>query len=524
MATAIQSQTSKPLRLFKLDPAKLEVGTPIPASIYTPDGTVLVRAGRVLKANAFDLLGDRLEAGLFGETDWPQQFFVTPLVERRVALKPPQDRLRDEASQEPLAESIEAVKTLDLVPLSIDALQVGKRLAFDVHNSADDILLRSGEVVRHSFVAQLRQAGTLQVRVPKSAIGGRTVYESAAARHRVARELDEVVQSLTQSEMTLGRTLRERRDLPQDRLLEETQRGLELHRQSLDKVAEFTEDLYRGRLNTVSPATDVVAKFLDLVNLDSSLLPVVAAFKKTPGDFLFQHALNVSLLSMAVAAQLSVRRENLLQIGVGALLQDVGMLKIPDEIRLAPRALTPREREVVALHPLHSLDIIRDLDGVGRLSLLICYQSHERAGGGGYPRRRRSELTHPYARLVGAANAYTAMSSDRPHRAAMSPYEAMETMLREASVDRFDRSVVRTVLDCIALFPLGSLVKLSDGSIAKILRANPALHTKPVIVRVDAQGQIASDEIDLSEQDDVYVIQALASMPEPSEEDISCVA
>lgn len=515
MAMGVNPQVVRDGRLFQLDTDMLEFGVPIPGSIYTPDGAMLVRCGRVLKPNALLLLGDRVNAGLFGDSAWPDRFLRTPRVEAMVRVARSHAR-RDENAPAPSAvvDAVSTVTAQDLAPLPIDALHIGKCLSFNIFNASGDEILGAGQTVSHGFIAGLRRSGLSQVHVPKSAIARRTVYENAASKHRVARELDEVVQSLTKSEMTLGRSLRARRDLGMTRLAEETERGLRLQRKSLDKVAEFTEDLYRGRLTTVAPATDVVTQFLDMVNLDSSLLPVVAMYKRAPGDYLFQQALNASLLSIAVAAELSVRRENLLQIGVAALLQDVGMLKVPDEIRMAPRELTPRERDQVAMHPLHSLDIVRDLDGLGRLSLLICYQSHEQAGGGGYPRRRRSELTHPYARLVGTVSAYTAMSSDRPYRPAMSPYKAMETLLREAGASRFDRAVVRTVLDCVSLFPLGSVVRLSDGGLARVLRASPGCHTKPVIVRIDAQGADVSDEIDLSQQSEVHVVQALAAIPE----------
>lgn len=501
--------TSRRIKLYKLDQRKLGTGTPIPGSIYAPNGTVLVRKGRVLRDNALSLLGDRLKNGLFGDTDWPDHCFIVPLVEPPPATGGTVAR----PAEIGVRVTIDQPSVKDLSPIPVDTLQIGRRLPFDVHDAEGRILLASGEHVTHSFVAGLRQARVRTVQVPKSAVAGKTAYEHAASKHRVARELDEVVQSLTRSEMTLGGTMRPRCDLPIEELEIEVRRGLELHRKSMDRVAEFSQDIYQGRASSVAPATDVVNSFLDLVNQDSSLLPVVAAFKQAPGDYLFQHALNVSLLSIAVAAQLSVRRENLIQIGVGALLQDIGMLKIPEEIRMAPRALTPKEREQIAMHPLHSLDIIRELEGVGRLSLLICYQSHERNSGGGYPRRLRGDLVHPYAKLVGAANAYTAMTSDRPFRPAMGAYKAMETLLHEASADRFDRAVVRTVLDCVSLFPLGSYVRLSDGGAAKVLRANPGQHTKPVVIRVDHEGQAISGEVDLSQVDGVYVVQALGALP-----------
>ncbi|MCH7814447.1 MAG: HD domain-containing protein [Planctomycetes bacterium] len=214
-------------------------------------------------------------------------------------------------------------------------------------------------------------------------------------------------------------------------------------------------------------------------------------------------------MSMTVATQLSVPQDQVLHLGVGALIHDVGMLRVPPELRQAPRQLTEAERFEVSRHPLHTLDCLERVGNLNDLSLIVAYQIHERGDRSGYPRQRPLTTIHPLARLAAIADTYAAITAQRPHRNARGPYEAMETLLRETSRNRFDRQVMRCFLDCISLFPIGSYVRLSNGQLAKVLRANPGLHTQPVVVPLHDDGTESGIELDLSCEHGLAVIQAL---------------
>ena len=103
------------------------------------------------------------------------------------------------------------------------------------------------------------------------------------------------------------------------------------------------------------------------------------------------------------------------------------------------------------------------------------------------------------------------MTRPRPHREASTPYVAAKIILQSAAAGQFDREIVRALLDCISLFPVGSHVTLNDGSLARVVRANPGLHTRPVVEMVDAEA--ANDirsapiaVIDLSAEADLRVV------------------
>jgi HD-GYP domain-containing protein (c-di-GMP phosphodiesterase class II) len=201
-----------------------------------------------------------------------------------------------------------------------------------------------------------------------------------------------------------------------------------------------------------------------------------------------------------MAAQLGMGRDQLLEVGLGALLQDSGMLRVPEEIRLAARPLTDEEWFEVRCHPLYTLEHLEQIRGLPRTVACIAYQLHERVDGRGYPRERSGLFVHPYAKIAGIADAYAAMIRPRPHRPPISPYLAAKTVLIEGSSNKFDRTMVRAFLDAVSLFPVGSRVELDDGSKATTMRANPGQHTRPVVELMDDSCRPTGRIMDLSRE------------------------
>jgi len=218
---------------------------------------------------------------------------------------------------------------------------------------------------------------------------------------------------------------------------------------------------------------------------------------------------NVALISMAIGSHLGLDRERIMEIGLGGLLHDIGMLRVPSSIRQAPRELTEREWREIHRHPLHTLDMLADLRGLPQTVRFISYQAHERFNGSGYPRHRSGRQLHEYAKIVSLSDMYTAMTSKRPFRPAMPPYIAARTILTDGAAGKFDRAAVRAFLDTLSLFPIGSRVRLSDKSTARVLRANPGLHTCPVVEELAEDGLPTGRLIDLSYEDAPRVIQAI---------------
>jgi HD-GYP domain-containing protein (c-di-GMP phosphodiesterase class II) len=476
--------------LRRLDPEKLEVGMLLPGAICTVDGRVLIQRGRALQHGDIQRLRDHLATGVYGGADWPADLLGRLAVRGRF-------RPAEAAAAHPRPSD-----GPELIPFSVDDLKLGERLPHPIYNKNGILLIGAGVEISAPFLARLRRQGIFEVHTPRSDKGRRDAKV-------VAPRLDRVLDAKSQADpRKVSRRQRSPR-LSLTRLREEQQRARETISRSIEEVAQITIDAFERKGVSLAGASEVVHRFINMIRLDPSILPAVTMLQQAEDEYLFQHALNVALLSLTIGNELSLPPEQLLQIGVGALLQDVGMLRVPSELRLAPRCLTPEERAEVAQHPIHTVSHLEGLFEISEHSLMIAYQSHERGDCSGYPCGRHRSVIHPFARLVGVADTFAAITSHRPHRNARSPYEAMHHLLKEGTRDRFDRDVLRALLDCISLFPIGSYVRLSSGDVAKVLRANPGLHTEPVVVVLNYDGSESDFELDLSRESGICVVQAL---------------
>ena len=471
--------------LYKLDPTKLRMEEPLPGALCTIDGRIMLREGQILKADVLDRLRRRLAGGIFGDSDWPATYRAASQAARTTGC-------------DSTAPSRNKGASKNLTSLTVDKLQPGMRLRSDLYTNRGALLLTKGAEVTCHLLNKLRQyrifevqLGTLEPEEPESS-------EARSAKRRKVPPTN---------------AHQPPRILPLADFRAELTRGKILYQQSIDRVAEIIEDAFQGRRSSTTALRDVISDFAGFLQVASGLLPSLVTVGETPPEYLYQHGLNVALTAMSAATTLNVSEDEIAEIGMGAIMQDLGMLSVPKALRFAPRPLTDAERAEVQRHPIYSVDMLERL-GAPKTSLMIAYQAHERPDRSGYPNGRHRMLIHPHARLVSAADVYVALSSQRPHRAGRSPYQAMRTLLKEANENHLDAGAVRTILDCMSLFPLGSYVSLSDGNVAKVIRANPGKHTQPVVVILNADGSETSSEIDLANNYSLRIVKAYASAPD----------
>lgn len=390
---------------------------------------------------------------------------------------------------------------------------IRSRVALPVHvyDEYGTLLVEAGSQITKDLVDILRQRSIthVQIRLPADVKAAAAARDAADLQTAQSRMLDErAAGELTRPIVAHPVRTWRRPRLAVNDLKEEATEGVKQHAATSATVAELCGKLKPGRRMHAVELHRSVNHFVDAAAADFDLLPLIVAMQQSEDEYLFDHCVNVALLSVAMASQLGLDRDLVVEIGLGAMLQDIGMLRVPQSIRFAPRELTEREWHEIHRHPLHTLDMIADLRGIPQTVKFIGYQAHERMDGSGYPKRRPGHHLHECAKIVGLANAYAAMTRERPHRPPMSPYAAAKTILQEGAADKFDKRLVRLLLDTISLFPIGSQVNLSGGISARVLRANPGLHTRPVVEELAIDGSPTGHIIDLSHEEELVVVSA----------------
>jgi HD-GYP domain-containing protein (c-di-GMP phosphodiesterase class II) len=233
----------------------------------------------------------------------------------------------------------------------------------------------------------------------------------------------------------------------------------------------------------------IVRRFLKIFISDRNILLNIANTKSAEGDYLFNHSLNVCLLSINVAASYGYSETQVLEIGMGALVHDIGMLLVPEELRHKPGRLSEDDWFEIQKHPIMGLHLLEKIRNMPEHIPYIAYQVHERENGTGYPKKRSGNLVHRYAKMVQVADVFEALSSPRSHRKAFTPCESMTKLLMMAKQGLLSRNAVKAFIDYVSLFPVGSLVELNSHAIAKIVQCNKMALSRPVVsILTDAKG------------------------------------
>ncbi|TVR69768.1 MAG: HD-GYP domain-containing protein [Spirochaetaceae bacterium] len=226
-----------------------------------------------------------------------------------------------------------------------------------------------------------------------------------------------------------------------------------------------------------------------------------------------ENALNTAILAALVGQKMQLPRHRILVLVTAALLHDVGMLRIPQEILAKQGKLTAEEKRQVQTHPVYSYKIItRDLS-FGEDVGIAALQHQERWDGNGYPRRLARDSIRVEARIITVADSFVAMVSNKPYRLSMIGYTAMRNLLSDNGT-RFDPEVLKVFIQVLGIYPIGSIVLLSDASVCRVLENRSAAPLKPrVKVIIDSEGHEFIDddgpEIDLGETKNVFIARAV---------------
>ncbi len=493
------------LAVLKRIPSNLiRPGLRLPGALRDEAGRVLIPAGTELSEPGINKLGARVVTGLYGGDDWPDE-----------AREPAEHSVGGQGSHAASTANLEdrAVESPDkpaqIEPgdVNVDVLRLGMYLSHDIYDQSGVLLLAAGRQVTSRFLLLLRQRRIKTVRLQPPADSHNADVTEGLAR----RQIDELLSADLKKQLPLGAAAGPSKQarLPLEKLWLESRRGLEQHVAASSVLANLCETVQQGGTASGDQARGFIGDFIDMLTLDCDLLSTIMSMQKALGEYLFHHCVNVALMSMTTAAQLGVSREQLLTIGLGAMFQDVGMLQVPSEIRLAPRRLTPVELTEVRRHPIYTLEFLERVGGLPIEARFIGYQVHERIDGSGYPRHRFGTTTHPFAKIVAVADAYCAMVRPRPHRPAKRPHDAVKELLAEGRRGRLDRTVLRAFLDCVSVFPVGSDVELDNGVVGRVVRANPGMHTRPVVAELGADGKPTDQIIDLSREVEFKVVRGL---------------
>jgi HD-GYP domain-containing protein (c-di-GMP phosphodiesterase class II) len=279
---------------------------------------------------------------------------------------------------------------------------------------------------------------------------------------------------------------------------------------ALKAVAALVNEVKSNQSVGGVEANEVVEQLVgDIVKTPEAFLNLMAA--KSYDDYTFSHNINVAILSLTIGRAMRLSPDEMQSLGVGAILHDIGKLRIALEIWHKEGPLSVEEMRNVKRHPVIGYLLLSNSREVNDVSRNIVLQHHEQIFGDGYPKGIRGKQIPLLARVVAIADAFDALTTDRPYRKALNPYHAINQLLR-FSGKQYDPEILQVFLRRLSLYPPGTLVQVSDGQIGLVVRGHPKDLLRPVVKIVrNAAGKVVDDgpELDLRKIDGLFVTRTL---------------
>lgn len=224
-------------------------------------------------------------------------------------------------------------------------------------------------------------------------------------------------------------------------------------------------------------------------------------------DYTFHHSVNVAILSIVVGVALNFPRERLYDLGVSALLHDIGKVFLEKQVLDKPGAITFEEFNEIKRHTILGCAYLRDKFKLPEKLCLGALQHHEKYDGTGYPYGLKGNMISIFGRIIAIADVYDALTSDRPYRRALLPSEAIEYIMSNGGIS-FDLYFVRVFLKKIAPYPSGTIIRLSDGRKGIVVRNNEICGMRPLvkIIHDDKEKRLNATYLDLTNDLSTYNI------------------
>ena len=321
--------------------------------------------------------------------------------------------------------------------------------------------------------------------------------------HQAVSKKEQIQESSQQpAEMQLAKVMREMQpDIERSKALYSG--GVQLAKETLGNVRE------KKPLDAVK-IKDLVAHIIDYLVLgDKELLNLF--YEYSTDNYLYNHMVNVSIMAVYVGLGLGYNKSRLNELGLAAFLHDIGMIKV-ENVALQPRTLSEEEHNQIKEHPLCGAEILSKIKDIPGSLISVAKEEHERMDGRGYPCGIKGTEISEYARIIATIDVYEALTHKRSYRNKYLPHEAIKEILNNGS-SLFDPVILRTLINRVGIYPIGSWVELNTSEIGKVVTNNDEFPLKPIVNLIFDSAGNKPDEtraVNLAKQFNLFIKKPLS--------------
>ena len=278
--------------------------------------------------------------------------------------------------------------------------------------------------------------------------------------------------------------------------------------EGLLNLAQVTEWIKKA-IQIVHESRDFLLRFLDV---------------SADGDrYMITHAVNSTILALAIGDYLKAPPHRLIELGQACLLHEIGMLKLPVDLRRTSKVLTPDERKAMSTHTVLGYRVLKGFSAPENVAL-AALEHHERIDGSGYPRALSAPKITDYALIIGVVCSYDAMLSRRPYRPGTLDGHATIKDLAQKNRKQYDEKILKALVYTLSVYPVGTAVMLSNNSKGIVVKTDPVKPRCPVVrVVFDPDGKKLVDppQVQVSDADGLTITGVLAADEAQQVKDVS---
>lgn len=283
----------------------------------------------------------------------------------------------------------------------------------------------------------------------------------------------------------------------------ELTRAANIHKAAMQAIANVFEDVHEGRPISLDMAALVVDDMVTSVISNSDALLGLTRIRKID-KYTLEHSVGVTILLITFGKYIGLTREELVDIGIGGLLHDIGKALTPPNILNKPGRLSPSEYSIIQKHVDFSLDLASGVEGLSEVALQVITEHHERLDGSGYPHKMRGDNISLYGQMAAIVDFYDAITTDRVYCEAISQSAALKKLI-DWGKEHFNQELVQRFIHCIGIYPIGLLVALSNGEFAVVIESSHQGLLLPkvrIIFNSVERRYIEARDLDLANQSD----------------------
>ena len=280
--------------------------------------------------------------------------------------------------------------------------------------------------------------------------------------------------------------------------------------EAFSTVENVLTSVREGKSVEVTPVKDTVGEIVHRVMEDNNVYMPLSGIRDID-NYTFHHSVDVCIYSLITGKGLGLSVNELTDLGMGAILHDIGKCKVPLEILNKPGKLTDEEFQIMKLHSTYGYEILYNSEGFTKRIADIAHQHHERWDGSGYPSGFKEMEIDVFARIVAISDVYDALTADRCYRKKDLPNVVAEYILNNTG-KQFDSELANKFFNNITIYPENCMVLLNTGEIGSIADSNNNIQVRPkikVIAKKSGPPLLEPYTLDLMENPNVFIVEII---------------